>query len=73
METPLKKIRKIRKLSIYEVAKGAECSASNISRIERGDQGASPELAERISNFFSGAITEQEILYPDRFVDKQAA
>lgn len=70
METPLKKIRTERKLSIYEVAKGAECSPSTVSRVERGEGGVSPELAERITKFFDGAITEEEILYPDRFVDK---
>jgi len=73
METPLKRIRIKRELSIYEVADGVKCSASTVSRVERGDQGVSPDMAARISKFFGEGITEQEILYPERYVDQQAA
>ena len=73
METPLKKIRIKHKLSIYEVAKRCECSPSTVSRIERGGHGVSAVLAERFSKFFDSEITEEEILYPERFADKQVA
>lgn len=69
--TPLKNIRTERGLSIYDVAKGVECTASTISRIESGKQGVSPILAERLAIFFEGAITEEQIIYPDRFVTKK--
>ena len=65
--TPLKHIRIKQGLTIYDVAKGADCSAGTISRVESGKHGISPDLAERLSKFFDGTITEEEIIYPDRF------
>lgn len=71
MNTPLKQIRIDKSKSIYDVAKAADCSPSTISRIERMEGEASPKLAERISKYFEGAITEEQILYPQRFVATQ--
>ena len=41
--------------------------AGNISRLENGKQRASPDLAERLAKHFGYAITEIQILYPERF------
>ena len=71
--TPLKKIRIERGLTIYTVASGVECSAGTISRVESGNHGVSPDLAERLARFFDGAITEEQVLYPDRFVIQKTA
>lgn len=68
--TPLEKIRIGRKHSIYDVANAAGCAPSTISRIEKMKGRASPEMAEKISNFFEGEITEEQILYPHRFIEQ---
>ncbi|MCB5187393.1 helix-turn-helix transcriptional regulator [Methylobacillus caricis] len=70
--TPLKKIRTKTNVTIYGLASGVECSASTISRIERMKEKPSPDLAEKISKFFNGKISEIEILYPERFTLEEA-
>lgn len=72
--TPLRAIRKKRKLTIYDVARAVDVRPGTISKIERGMAGASSELAERLVTFFGRpAITEEKILYPERFANKEAA
>ncbi|WAW06872.1 helix-turn-helix transcriptional regulator [Oxalobacter formigenes] len=65
----MSKLRKCRKKygSLQAVSKELHIDASHLSRIERGTQIPSPDLAERLSNFFCGEISEMEILYPERF------
>jgi transcriptional regulator with XRE-family HTH domain len=41
---------------------------SSLSRIERGLQSPSADLAERLVKAFKGGITEVEILYPHRYL-----
>jgi putative transcriptional regulator len=65
--TPLKTIRNARALSIHLVAAAVNTTAGNLSRIENGKQKASPELAERLAKYFGYAVTEIQILYPERF------
>jgi transcriptional regulator with XRE-family HTH domain len=71
--TPLKQIRTQRRLTIYDVAAGVQCSPGTISRVESGNHGVSPALAERLVKFFAGGLTEEQVLYPDRFVIKKTA
>jgi transcriptional regulator with XRE-family HTH domain len=73
METPLRAIRKERKVSIYAVAEAAACSPTTVSRVERGVQNASSDMAERLAKYFDGGITEEQILYPERFKNKKVA
>lgn len=54
-------------MSLQFVSGELGISASHLSRIERGKQVPSPNLAERLSEFFEGEIREVEILYPKRF------
>lgn len=63
----LKECRKRQGLSLQFVSGELGISASHLSRIERGKQVPSPNLAERLSEFFDGEIREVEILYPKRF------
>lgn len=63
----LKKIRKQRKESLSTVAVGTGVSACTLSRIENGLQKPSPGLAEKIAKHFGYAITEIQLLYPERF------
>ncbi|WP_340618836.1 helix-turn-helix domain-containing protein [Xenorhabdus entomophaga] len=68
MQTPLRKIRLKSKLTITEVAAAVNCDAGNLSRLERGNQAASLEMAEKLSQFYKGMIDEMQILYPQRFM-----
>lgn len=65
--TPLKKIRIDKKLSIREVANAVDTDCGNLSRIENKRQRASAFLAEKLSKFYKGEISEIHILYPERF------
>ncbi|HGN0866932.1 helix-turn-helix transcriptional regulator [Providencia sp. PROV188] len=68
MQTPLRKIRLEKKLTISEVANAINCDVGNLSRLERGTQAASLELAERLARFYGDKITEMQILYPQRYM-----
>jgi len=68
MQTPLRKIRIDNELTIVQVATAINCDAGNLSRLERGTQSASLELAEKLSQFYEGKISEMQILYPQRFM-----
>lgn len=67
MYTPLRKARRDAGRTIGEVADAVNVDRSTISRIERGEQHAGPALAERLVAFYKGAITELEVLYPERY------
>ncbi len=68
MQTPLRKLRLEQHLTIQDVAKATEIDVGNLSRIERGKQVTSLTIAEKLSKFFGGAISEMQILYPQRFL-----
>lgn len=63
--TPLRKARIKKGLTIYQVARKAGVTASIVSRIERG-YSSSSRMAERLARAV-GNITEEQILYPNRF------
>jgi transcriptional regulator with XRE-family HTH domain len=67
MNTPLKKIRVLNDRTLKEVADAIDVDPSNLSRIERGLQAATPQLAEKIATYFDNKISEIEVLYPQRF------
>lgn len=69
MNTPLKKIRVKNERTLKEVADAIEVDQSNLSRIERGLQAATPQLAEKIVHYFDNQISEIEVLYPNRFLN----
>ncbi|MEX9872124.1 helix-turn-helix domain-containing protein [Providencia rettgeri] len=68
MQTPLRKIRLENNLTISEVAAAINCDVGNISRLERGMQTASIEMAEKLARFYQGKINELQILYPQRYM-----
>ena len=45
----IREIREAHKATLEEIALAADTNASNLSRIERGTQGYSPETLERIA------------------------
>lgn len=69
MNTPLKKARKARGLTLAEVANAVGLDTGNLSRLENGKQSASTETAANLARFYSGEVTEMQILYPERFHD----
>jgi len=67
MQSPLKRTRLTTGRTLSEVAEAVGTNPGNMSRIENGKQKASPGLAEKIAKYFGYAITEIQILYPERF------
>lgn len=67
MQSPLRILRKSQGFTLSYVAKEVDIDPGNLSRIERGHQIASLDVAERLVSFFSGQINELEILYPHRY------
>lgn len=67
MKSPLRLVREAKGQTIVEVCRAVGADPGNLSRIENGKQKASTELAEKLVIHFAGAITELEILYPERF------
>lgn len=68
MQTPLRKMRVEKNLTIAEVALATKIDVGNLSRIERGKQITSLDKAKKIAEFFGGAISAMEILYPQQFM-----
>lgn len=68
MKTPLRQIRERRGQTIVQVGDAVGLDCGNLSRIENCKQKASLELAEKLAKHFEYAISELEILYPERFM-----
>ncbi|HGH3665131.1 TPA: helix-turn-helix transcriptional regulator [Acinetobacter baumannii] len=68
MSTPLRQIRLKNNYSLAEVAAAVGSDAGNLSRIEKGNQKPSLQLATDLSKFFNEEISELELLYPERYV-----
>lgn len=69
MQSPLRNLRKSQCLTLSYVANLVGIDPANLSRIERGQQIASLDVAERLVKFYSGQIDELQILYPQRYVN----
>lgn len=67
-ETPLKKLRKARGFTQPDICKAVGIDQSTLSRIEDGS-GCLAANAEKIAKFLGSAITEEMVLYPERFPD----
>lgn len=67
MQSPLRCLRKSQGMTLSHVASAVDIDPANLSRIERGQQIASLDVAERFVRFFSNKINELEILYPHRY------
>lgn len=71
MKSPLRHARERRGLTLKAVADAVAADQGNISRIERGEQTPSKELAEALARFFGHEVTEMQIIYPERYRDAQ--
>ncbi|MDK9943645.1 helix-turn-helix transcriptional regulator [Enterobacter roggenkampii] len=67
MQSTLRNLRKSQGLTLSHVANVVDIDPANLSRIERGQQIASLDVAERLVKFYSGQIDELQILYPHRY------
>ena len=63
----IQELRRDRGMTQTQLAEYVGISSDNLGRIERGQQIASLDIAERLVRFFSGKINELEILYPHRY------
>lgn len=71
IRTPLRQVRKRRGFTLENVKKGTGIDISTLSRIENMHQSANQLQAEKLCRFLGSAnITEMEILYPTRFMDR---
>lgn len=68
-KTPLRRARERCGLTIQQLASSVGIDPGNLSRIERGIQVPGRDLAQRLSRHFDGALTEMEIIYPERYAD----
>ncbi|STR51223.1 Helix-turn-helix [Klebsiella oxytoca] len=68
MQSLLRYLRKSQGMTLSHVAAAVDIDPGNLSRIERGQQVASTDIAEKLVNFFSGQIDELQILYPHRYL-----
>lgn len=56
-------------MTLQDLAIKVDSDVGNLSRIERGKQIPSSELAEKICGQFPpGVITELHLIYPERYV-----
>ena len=68
MITPLRAEREKRDdVAASQVAKAVGIDQSYYSKIELGKIKPSAEIAERIALYFGHAVSEMQILYPERF------
>jgi transcriptional regulator with XRE-family HTH domain len=71
MVSPLKAARIKRNKTLIDVAAAVGIDSGNLSRIERGMQVPSKDLAEKLALFFDQEISETQIIYPERFQSPQ--
>jgi transcriptional regulator with XRE-family HTH domain len=67
MISPLRAVREKCGLNLKTVADAVSTDPGNLSRVERGEQTPSKELAEALCKYFDHALTEIEIFYPERY------
>lgn len=65
-DSPLKDARIKRELTLQQVSAAVGTDTGNLSRIERGLQIPSKELAEALVKYYDNEITETQIIYPER-------
>jgi transcriptional regulator with XRE-family HTH domain len=69
MLTPLKLHREKQNLVSREVALALKITPSHYRRIEIGETRASPAVANRIAKYFGNAVTRDQILFPEDYVE----
>jgi transcriptional regulator with XRE-family HTH domain len=73
MKSPLRLAREQMDMTLQDLAIKVDSDVGNLSRIERGKQIPSSELAEKIcSQFPAGVITELHLIYPERYASNDS-
>lgn len=67
MKSPLRAERERRGLTLKAVALAVSMDQGNLSRVERGEQIPSKSAIEALCRFFGGAVTELQIIFPERY------
>ena len=67
MSTPLRTEREKRGWTATEVARSVKVDQSHYSKIETGKIRATAPIAERLALHFGHALTELQIIYPERY------
>lgn len=67
--TPLRAERERRGLTASFVAEAVGATQSHYSKVEKALNAASPDLANRLAKFFGNAVTRDQILYPEDYMD----
>ena len=68
--TPLAQARAHRGLTQRGVAAAVFVDPGHYCRVEGAKTPASPELAARLAFYFDHVVTEMEILYPERYIQR---
>jgi transcriptional regulator with XRE-family HTH domain len=71
-ETRLRAERKRRKLTVREVAEAVGTDSSNMSRLERGVQRPTQEVARALFKFFGGKVSLGDVYDPTFRFDNEA-
>jgi transcriptional regulator with XRE-family HTH domain len=68
MVTPLHTLRKSKNIPGRRVAIAVGLEPSHYRRIEIGEANASPDAANRIAQYFKNAVTRDQILFPEDYI-----
>ncbi len=69
VSTPLKTERKKRGISTKDLAAAVGVQPPTINRIENGRMNPSLDLANRLAKHFGNAVTRDQILFPEDYVE----
>lgn len=70
--TPLRDARQAKGNTLTELAVSCKTDIGHLSRVERGEANASPELAEKlVAVLGTDLIQEMQVLYPERYRGKK--
>lgn len=67
---PLQKERLLRQLNKSRMAELCGIDRAHYGRLEEGAHKPSPELADRIAKRLGNAVTRDQLLFPDDYVEK---
>jgi transcriptional regulator with XRE-family HTH domain len=73
LATPLSRLRHAVGVTTTQVSVVIGLNTGNISRLENGHNRPSIETAEKLVQYFDGAITELHLLYPERYPEWRPA
>jgi transcriptional regulator with XRE-family HTH domain len=67
MKSPLRKVRESQDMTLNDLAARVGSDVGNLSRIERGTQMPSKDLAEKICSILGRGLNEMHLFFPERY------